>query len=83
MELMNSSLSIETPVGNRAHRIMRLKEVISTVGLSRSTIYARLKDGTFPAPIRIGINVGWIESEIQDWIEEQIAASRGTESRDR
>ena len=34
--------------------------------------------GAFPNPIRLGARaVGWIESEVDAWIREQIAASRG------
>ena len=47
-------------------------------GLARSTIYVRVADGSFPQPIRLGARaVGWIESEVDAWIREQIAASRG------
>ena len=38
----------------------------------------RVADGSFPQPIRLGARaVGWIESEVDAWIREQIAASRG------
>ena len=58
-------------------RIIRLAEVKSKTGLSRSSIYERLKDGSFPSPIKITNHaVGWIEQEIDDWISHRIAASR-------
>lgn len=57
-------------------RIIRLPEVCKAVGLSRSVIYARIQKGEFPAPIKMGYSSGWIESEVQAWIETQIAASR-------
>ena len=48
-------------------------------GLARSTIYVRVADGSFPQPIRLGARaVGWIESEVDAWIREQIAASRSS-----
>ncbi|GAB1368498.1 hypothetical protein MASR1M42_10470 [Azonexus hydrophilus] len=48
-------------------------------GPSRSSLYDRVKAGTFPAPIRLGAGAkatGWIEAEVNAWIEEQISRSR-------
>ena len=60
-----------------AHTILRLPAVKARTGLSRSTIYQRVSDGTFPKQISLGSRaVGWIEESIGDWIEQQIAASR-------
>lgn len=57
--------------------ILRLPDVLNRTGLSRSTLYRRVDDGTFPAPINLGPRaVGWPESEIQTWIEQRIAESR-------
>ncbi len=57
--------------------ILRLPVVKARTGLSRSTIYLRLSQGEFPKPISLGPRaVGWIESEITDWIAARIAASR-------
>ena len=52
-------------------RIVRLPEALARTGLSRNTIYVRLAQGSFPNP------VGWIESEVDEWIRQQIAASCG------
>ena len=58
-------------------RVLRLPRVQTRTGLARSTIYVRVADGSFPQPIRLGARaVGWIESEVDAWIREQIAASR-------
>ena len=58
--------------------ILRLPEVIARTGLSRSTIYSHIKDGSFPAQISLGERAcGWIESEISTWVESRIAESRG------
>ena len=57
--------------------ILRLPEVKSRTGLSRSTIYLRVKQGTFPMSISLGERaVGWIDSEIQQWLDRQIESSR-------
>jgi len=59
----------------RERRVMRFREVRGTVSLSRSTVWRKVRDGSFPRPIRIGKSaVGWIASEVQDWIAEQAAA---------
>jgi len=57
--------------------ILRLPAVKARTGLSRSTIYLRVSEGCFPKPISLGGRaVGWIEAEIQDWLEKRIEASR-------
>ena len=58
--------------------ILRRKQVEARTGLSRSTIYARLREGgDFPKPIQLGAqSVGWLDSEIDAWLRERIAASR-------
>ena len=57
--------------------ILRRKQVEARTGLSRSTIYDRIKAGTFPAPISLGEKaVGWIESEVNGWLAAQIEKSR-------
>lgn len=57
--------------------ILRLPAVKYRTGLSRSTIYLRMAEGTFPKPVSLGGRaVGWIEAEIQEWLEARIEASR-------
>jgi prophage regulatory protein len=57
--------------------MLRRRDVQTRTGLSRSTIYRRVAEGTFPKPVNLGgRTVGWIAAEIQDWLERQIAASR-------
>ena len=58
-------------------KILRRPTVSERTGLSRSTIYLRISKKTFPAPISLGGRaVGWIEEEIQTWLEQQIESSR-------
>ncbi|MFD2270913.1 helix-turn-helix transcriptional regulator [Undibacterium arcticum] len=57
--------------------ILRLPKVKERTGLSRSTIYALIKGGQFKAPISLGARaVGWLESDVSDFIEARIKASR-------
>ncbi|WP_082025026.1 AlpA family transcriptional regulator [Ruegeria sp. ANG-R] len=51
-------------------KIYRRPDVESLVGLSRSTIYAMIADGTFPKPIKLGKRaVGWRQSDVLTWLE--------------
>lgn len=66
--------------------ILRRKQVEARTGLSRSSIYAKLRqnpnrpgdyDPTFPRPIAVGAKaVGWIEAEIDAWLSALVAKSR-------
>lgn len=60
------------------HTILRLPAVKARTGLSRSTIYLRISEGTFPLPVKLGgpRAVGWIESEIEAWLSRQVEQSR-------
>jgi prophage regulatory protein len=61
------------------HTILRLPAVKASTGLSRSTIYLRIAQGTFPKPVSLGARaVGWIEGEVQQWVTGQIEKSRTT-----
>ncbi|MCW8059129.1 helix-turn-helix transcriptional regulator [Agrobacterium tumefaciens] len=61
-------------------RIIRLNTVLSRTGLSRSTIYRKIAEGTFPPQLRISINgAGWHESEINRWIANPVAWRRERE----
>ena len=52
---------------NRA--LIRRQQVEHLVQLSRSSIYAAVKDKTFPSPVRIGVRaVAWRQSEVEDWL---------------
>ena len=59
------------------HMILRLPAVKATTGLSRSTIYLLVAEGSFPKPVGLGRRaVGWLEAEIQDWLQRRIETSR-------
>ena len=50
--------------------ILRPPQVQALTGLSRSTILRMVKQGTFPAPVRLGSrSIGWREGEIVTWLE--------------
>jgi prophage regulatory protein len=59
--------------------ILRLPDVKERVGLGRSSIYNRIAENTFPSSISLGGNaVGWLEHEIDSWLEDCINRSRPT-----
>jgi prophage regulatory protein len=59
------------------HTILRLPAVMRSTGLSRSTIYLRVAQGTFPRPVSLGgRSVGWLEHELDEWVQGRIQASR-------
>lgn len=59
-----------------SHTILRLPEVKGKTGLSRSTIYLWIKAGKFPKQLKLGArSSGWIESDIDKWIDGKVAAN--------
>ena len=59
--------------------ILRLPQVKARTGISRSSIYAAIKKGTFPAPISLGVRaVGWLDSSITEWINGRIETSHSS-----
>lgn len=58
--------------------LIRLSEVMRRTGYSKAWIYRLLKEERFPASIKIGSrSIAFIESEVDDWINQRIAESRG------
>ncbi len=59
--------------------LLGIAEVCEKVGLSRSTVLNRVKEGTFPKSLKTGPRrVAWLESEIDEWIKElHIKANEG------
>ncbi|MFC6671824.1 helix-turn-helix transcriptional regulator [Marinobacterium aestuariivivens] len=55
-------------------RLLRLAAVLEVTGQARSTLYLRIQQGEFPKPIKLGNSrsVAWVESEVQDWVQQQI-----------
>lgn len=50
-------------------RIVRIKTVLERTGLSRSTMYRKMDNGTFPRNIKLSARcAGWRESAIEAWM---------------
>lgn len=64
-----------------AQQILKLSEVKLTTGLSGSTIYRLASQGDFPKQIKLSErSSGWIASELEQWLEARISASRDGEA---
>jgi prophage regulatory protein len=58
---------------NATDRIIRLRTVLDRTGLSRSTVYRKIAEGTFPSQVRISVHgAGWRESAINRWIADPV-----------
>lgn len=58
---------------NNPDRIIRLKTVLARTGLSRTTLYRKMGDGTFPQNVKISVHgAGWRESAINRWIADPV-----------
>lgn len=55
-------------------KIIRLKTVLARTGLSRSTMYRKIAEGTFPQQVKISVHgAGWRESAVSRWIDDPVA----------
>lgn len=58
-------------------KLLLLREVCARVRLGKSAIWARVRDGTFPAPIKIGDRArAWLADEVDAWIDRRVEMSR-------
>jgi prophage regulatory protein len=59
--------------------LIRRRAVLAKIGMTNSPLYARIKAGTFPKPVKLGNSnaVAWVESEVDEWIDTQIARREG------
>ncbi|ALY86943.1 AlpA family transcriptional regulator [Pseudomonas aeruginosa] len=54
-------------------KVIRLQQVMEMTGLGRSTVYKYVSENWFPKPISLGgRSVGWLESEVKEWILDRI-----------
>lgn len=55
-------------------RFIRIKEVLSITSLSKSDLYRRIADGTFPSQVKLGpMTAAWQENEVRAWMDARIA----------
>lgn len=59
-------------------KIIKLPKVIEKTALSKTSIYTFISEGTFPKQISLGERcVGWVESDVENWINDRVEISRG------
>lgn len=61
------------------YSVIKMKELVNVVGISRSYIYALQARGEFPCPIRLvngGRATGYLRSEIDEWLKDRIESTR-------
>ena len=61
-----------------SHNLIRLPEVLRRTGYSKAWIYRLMSEQRFPSAVKIGSRaIAFVESEIDDWVNQRIAESRG------
>ncbi len=59
---------------SKGERILRLSDVLYRTGLSRTTLYRKIAEGTFPHQVRISQKgSGWRASAVETWMEDPVA----------
>ncbi|EFF0783447.1 AlpA family transcriptional regulator [Escherichia albertii] len=59
-------------------QLVDMRFITKLTGLTDKWFYKLIKDGQFPKPIKPGRSSRWLRSEVEDWLEERIADSRGS-----
>jgi prophage regulatory protein len=68
--LSYASVSQHSAVQNNLHQLIRLCDVMNITGLKRSSLYAKVAEGRFPEPVKIGVRASaWRLSDVIRWIE--------------
>jgi prophage regulatory protein len=68
----------------RCYACLRRPAVEAKAGISKTNLYSQIANGTFPAPIKLGPKaVGWLETDIDEWIAGRVRVSREERSNGR
>ncbi len=72
---MNNTPPEIISIGAKPSRLIRMKKVLEMTGLGKTSVYDLLNAGNFPKSVPISErSVAWVEAEVQQWIDERIAA---------
>lgn len=67
-------------MSNGAVQLLRRNDVLRRCAFSNSTLYRLIRTGEFPAPIQLSPRaIAWVESEVNNWLQQRVEASRDTE----
>lgn len=81
MQAQSTTSQVTPPASNTPLIVLRRRQVEERTGLSRSTLYHYIKLGNFPKPMALGPRVvGWLESDVNSWINERVHISCGGRS---
>lgn len=70
-------MNLKKTLSTNASGFLRLPSVLSLTGIGKTKLYGLIQAGQFPPPVKIGSRISvWPESDVSDWIEAQICASR-------
>ncbi|KZR19846.1 Rha family transcriptional regulator [Klebsiella aerogenes] len=58
-------------------QLVDMRFIMKLTGLTDKWFYKLIKDGLFPKPIKLGRCSRWLQSEVEDWLMQRIADSRG------
>ena len=62
-------------------QLIDMHTIIARTGMSRMTVYRRMKAGEFPQPIKLGERINrWTEGDLEAWIAARAAVTRGAPS---
>ena len=76
-DLVTTKLLVTQPNLQDEVSFLRLPELKSVTGLSKSSLYALIRAKSFPSPVQLGPRtVAWVRSEVRQWAAERISKSR-------
>ncbi|EEW1592738.1 AlpA family transcriptional regulator [Escherichia coli] len=78
VEINNTRRNIfmNTPVSLMDDQLVDMAYITQLTGLTDKWFYKLIKDGAFPAPIKLGRSSRWLKSEVEAWLQARIAQSR-------
>lgn len=72
---MNPKAQNNPPIENEALRLIKISEVLAICAISRSSLYALVRDRAFPAPVKLSErSSAWVHGEVLDWVAAKMRA---------
>jgi len=69
-----NAVALKSDTGAPPAHLLPIEEVLDQCAISRATLYAWIKVGAFPSPVKIGASSRWLSTEIDAWIAALVAA---------
>ncbi|ARZ85578.1 transcriptional regulator [Escherichia coli] len=70
------NILMATPVSLMDDQMVDMAFLTQLTGLTDKWFYRLIRDGAFPAPIKLGRSSRWLKSEVEAWLQERIAQPR-------